>query len=145
MSTVADILAEKGDVWFVTPEQTVYDCVAIMQEKNVGALVVFDGEKLAGIISERDFTRKVLLEERSARSTLIKDVMTRQVRYVHPEQSVETCLSMINQHRVRHLPVLENDKVIGMISIGDVVKHVISDKQVQIEHLEQVVSWGESY
>jgi len=146
MSTVANILAGKHDeLWCLTPDNTVHEAVTIMNEKNVGALMVMDEQKLVGIISERDFTRKVILQERSPKETLVKDIMTREVRYVHPDQSVETCLALITEHRVRHLPVLEKQKMVGMISIGDVVKHVISDQKVKIDHLEQVLSWGESY
>lgn len=145
MSTVANILAEKRDLWFVTPDQTAFDAVAMMHEKNVGALIVMDGDKLAGIVSERDFTRKIILKDLSAKKALVKDVMTSRVHYVEPEQTVEACLAMISKYRVRHLPVMKNKKVIGMISIGDVVKLVVSDQKVKIDHLELVVSWGESY
>ena len=145
MSTVKDILKEKRSLWHLQPDQTVMDAVELLIGKNVGALVVIEDDKLAGIISERDFTRKIIVKRLDPDTTLIKDIMTRDVRYVTPDQSVDTCLALINKHRVRHLPVIENEKVIGMISIGDVVKHVVEDKQTEIEHLEQVISWGESY
>ncbi|MDH5548025.1 MAG: CBS domain-containing protein [Gammaproteobacteria bacterium] len=145
MSTVKDILKEKRSLWHLQPDQTVMDAVELLIGKNVGALVVIEDNKLAGIISERDFTRKIIVKRLDPETTLIKDIMTRDVRYVTPDQSVDTCLALINKHRVRHLPVIENDKVIGMISIGDVVKHVVEDKQTEINHLEQVISWGENY
>ena len=118
--TVASILKKKGDaIWSVEPTATVYEAIAMMAEKSVGALLVVSDGKLVGIISERDYARKVVLQRRSSSDTLVHEIMTGSVITVTPDHSVENCMKMITEHRVRHLPVLGGDKLLGVISIGD--------------------------
>ena len=141
MATVKQLLQGKGhEVWSIGPEASVYDAVAMMADKEVGALVVMEGETLVGVLSERDYARKVDLEGRTSRDTKIEDVMTSRVAYARPEQSVEECMAMMTEKRVRHLPVMDGDKVLGIISIGDLVKAIIEEQQHVIEQLEQYIS-----
>jgi len=139
--TVADILAQKpGEVWSVDPDCTVYDAIAFMAEKNVGALLVLVGEELAGIVSERDYARKVILSNRSSRETAVKEIMTSAVPTVTPSAKVEECMRMVTKERVRHLPVVDGGRVAGVISIGDLVKAIISDQAATIDHLHYYIA-----
>ena len=141
MATVKQLLQGKGhEVWSIGPEASVYDAVAMMADKEVGALVVMEGGTLVGVLSERDYARKVDLEGRTSKDTKIEDVMTSRVAYARPEQSVEECMAMMTEKRVRHLPVMDGDKVLGIISIGDLVKAIIEEQQHVIEQLEQYIS-----
>jgi CBS domain-containing protein len=141
MIAVRDILQGKGNqVWSVTPETTVFDALVLMAEKNVGALLVLEGEKIAGIFSERDYARKIILKGKASKETFVKEIMTPEVTTVGPGQSVEECMGLMTQHRIRHLPVLEGGKLIGLVSIGDVVKAVISAKEFIIEQLETYIT-----
>ncbi len=118
---VKDLLSSKGrDVYSITPDATVFDALKIMAEKEIGALVVLDGEKMVGILSERDYARKVILSGKSSEETLVREIMTSDVMYVGPDEKVKNCLSIMTKKHFRHLPVLEQDKVIGVLSIGDV-------------------------
>ena len=118
---VKDLLKSKGrDVYSITPDATVYDALKLMAEKEVGALVVLDGEKMVGIFSERDYARKVILSGKSSEETLVREIMSSDVKYVGPDEKVKNCLSIMTKKHFRHLPVLEQDKVIGVLSIGDV-------------------------
>jgi len=118
---VKDLLESKGrDVYSITPDATVYDALKLMAEKEIGAVVVLDGEKMVGILSERDYARKVILSGKSSEETLVRDIMTPDVKYVGPDEKVKHCLSIMTKKHFRHLPVLEQDKVIGVLSIGDV-------------------------
>jgi len=118
---VKDLLKSKGrDVYSITPDATVYDALKLMAEKEVGALIVLDGEKMVGIFSERDYARKVILSGKSSEETLVREIMSSDVKYVGPDEKVKNCLSIMTKKHFRHLPVLEQDKVIGMLSIGDV-------------------------
>ncbi|MHA1992721.1 MAG: CBS domain-containing protein [Candidatus Hodarchaeales archaeon] len=118
---VKDLLNSKGsDVYSVAPDASVYDALKIMAEKEVGALVVLDGEKMVGILSERDYARKVILSGKSSQETLVRDIMTSDVEYVGPDDKVKHCLSIMTKKHFRHLPVLDQDKVIGVLSVGDV-------------------------
>jgi len=118
---VKDLLNSKGrDVYSITPDATVYDALKIMAEKEIGALVVLDGEKMVGILSERDYARKVILSGKSSQETIVRDIMTSEVEYVAPDKKVKHCLSIMTKKHFRHLPVMEQDKVIGVLSIGDV-------------------------
>ncbi|RME77160.1 MAG: CBS domain-containing protein [Chloroflexi bacterium] len=145
MTLVRQILQKKGrQVYSTTPETSVSEALQLMAEKNIGALVVLDGDRLVGIISERDYARKVFLLNRTPADTPVKDIMTSPVYCIGPDFTLEQCMATMTDKRIRHLPVLENDKVIGVISIGDVVKAVISDKQFMIEQLENyIVSGGQ--
>ena len=141
MKTVRDILELKGrEVWRVERDTTVFEALRLMAQKEVGALVVMDGEKIAGIISERDYARKVVLLGRTSPNTLVAEIMTRQVAYTHLNQSVEECMAIMTDKRIRHLPVLEDGTLIGIISIGDLVKSIISDQKFMIEQLERYIS-----
>lgn len=136
MEIVRQILETKGRaVWSINPDATIYDALKLMAEKEVGALLVLDGEKLEGIFSERDYARKVVLKGKSSRETTVKEVMSSNVIYVDPGQGIEECMALMIDKRIRHLPVLENNKLAGLISIGDVVKVVIGEKKFMIEQL----------
>lgn len=141
MKSVQDILKNKGqDVWSVRPDETVFDSLKVMAKKGVGALLVMDGEKLVGIVTERDYARKVILEGKSSQTSLVSDVMTRQVLCVSPEQTVDECMALMTDKRARHLPVLDDQKVVGIVSIGDLVKATINEQQVLIDHLQHYIS-----
>jgi CBS domain-containing protein len=141
MKTVRDILNAKGhDVWCVGQENTVFEALGRMAEKEVGALVVMDGTRLAGIISERDYARKVVLLGRTSPNTLVREIMTSHVAYTHLDQSVEECMAIMTDKRIRHLPVIDGGKLVGIISIGDLVKAIIADQKFLIEQLERYIT-----
>ena len=141
MKFVGEILSAKGtDVWSVTPQHTVFAALVLMAEKEVGALLVLDGESLVGVFSERDYARKVILEDKSSKDTSVSEVMSAPVFSVGPDQSIEDCMSLMTEKRARHLPVLEDGKLIGLISIGDVVKAVISEREAVIGQLESYIT-----
>jgi CBS domain-containing protein len=141
MQTVRDILKAKGsDVWWVDPNATVFDALRRMAEKEVGALVVMQGEQIVGLISERDYARKVILHGRASATTLVREIMTSPVVYILLDQAIEECMSLMTEKRTRHLPVMENGKLVGLISIGDIVKSIIADQQFIIEQLVRYVS-----
>lgn len=141
MQTVRDILKAKGpDVWRVEPDATVFDALQRMADKEVGALVVMQGEQVVGLISERDYARKIILHGRASPTTLVKEIMTTPVVYIHLDQAIEECMSLMTEKRIRHLPVLEGGKLVGIISIGDIVKSIIADQQFIIEQLVRYVS-----
>lgn len=146
MVTVKDLIGgTMADVWSIHPDASVFEAIKIMEEKGIGAVIVLLDDELVGIMSERDYARKVILKDRASRDTKVKDIMTRRVFHTMLDQTIEHCMAVMTQHRIRHLPVVENKKVVGMISIGDVVKNIIADQQDTIEHLEHCVSWSESY
>ena len=143
MKTIRHILDEKGrDVWSVGPADSVYSAIEMMANRSVGALLVMDGDKLEGIISERDYARKVILAGLSSRETPVRDIMTSRVICIEPQKSVEEAMALMTEKRVRHLPVLADGKVGGVISIGDVVRGVIDEKEFQIELLEKYIQEG---
>ena len=138
--TVKHLLEQKGrNLWSIDPDATVLDAVAKMAEKDIGSLVVMDGEKFIGIITERHYSRNVILKGKASPTTLVRDIMERNVIHVQPEQSVEQCMALMTDKRVRHLPVLAGTKVIGIVSIGDLLKFVISKQEFVIEQLEHYV------
>lgn len=140
MKIVKDILEAKGyQVWSIHPDATVYDALTLMAEKNVGALVVVEGERPVGVISERDYARNMILKGRTSRDTAIREIMRPLAVTVRPEQGLEECMELMTDKRVRHLPVMQGDKLIGMISIGDIVKGIISTKEFMIEQLEKYI------
>jgi CBS domain-containing protein len=146
MSTVAKLLDKKqNNIWTISSEDTVFDAIKEMNDKSIGALPVVKDGKLVGIISERDYTRKIILDGRTSKNTKVKEIMTEKVFHTFPEQKVNECMAIMTEHHIRHLPVITNGKLSGMISVGDVVKYVISDQQFKIEQLEHTISWGESY
>jgi CBS domain-containing protein len=141
--TIKHLLEQKGqNVWTIDPDATVFDALAKMAEKNVGSLVVMDGEKLIGIITERHYSRNVILKGKTSPSTLVRDIMERNVIHVRPEQSVDLCMALMTEKRVRHLPVVEDTSVIGIVSIGDLLKFMISKKEFDIEQLEHYIQGG---
>jgi CBS domain-containing protein len=140
---IGAILNQKsGEVYSVSPQSTVFQAIEMMADKNVGALLVMEGEKLVGIFSERDYTRKVFLRGKSSKETSVAEIMSKDLAVTHPQEGVEECLRMMTDKRIRHLPVLDGDKVVGVISIGDLVKHVISCQSATIAHLENYISGG---
>lgn len=141
MTTVRNILQDKGNaVWFASLETPVVDALHTMAEKNVGALLVLKENDVVGIFSERDYARKLVLHGRSPAEAKVKDIMTSDVISVKPEQSIDECMALMTAKHIRHLPVLENRKVVGLISIGDVVKAVISEKEYLIKQLENYIT-----
>lgn len=141
--TIDAILNQKsGEVWSISPDATVYDAVALMAEKNAGALLVVLNGQLAGIISERDYTRKVMLRGKRSRETHVHEIMSTHLTTVDPKQSVDDCLRTMTEKRVRHLPVVNDGQICGVISIGDLVKHVISVQSATLDHLERYISGG---
>jgi CBS domain-containing protein len=142
MRTVQDILRTKGTaVWSVMLGTTVYEALQLMAEKNIGAVLVLDEEGcIAGVLSERDYARKVILEGKTSRDTLAHDIMSTRVVGVRPDQTIEQCMAIMTDRHVRHLPVVDGDHVAGVISIGDVVKAIISQQEFMIEQLENYIT-----
>jgi len=142
---ISAILSQKGaEIFSVSPETTVHHAVAMMDEKNVGALLVMKDEKLVGMLSERDYTRKVMLRGKRSADTNVSEIMSTNLTVIRPNEGVEECLRVMTDKRFRHLPVLDGEKVVGVISIGDLVKHVISCQSAAIAHLENYISGGYS-
>ena len=142
MTIVAQVINNKAEqsIFTISPNATVLEAIKIMADKGVGALVVAEDEKLLGIFSERDYTRKIALMDRSSSNTLVADIMTAKVITVNLSHTVEECLGLMTDRHLRHLPVLENDKLVGFISIGDLVKAAMEDQRVLIEQLQQYIS-----
>jgi CBS domain-containing protein len=143
--TIDAILSQKGnEIFAVSPDATVYEAVDLMASKNVGALVVVHDGQLVGMVSERDYTRKVMLRGKRSRETQVREIMSSELTIVTPREPVENCLRMMTERRIRHLPVVEGDMLRGMISIGDLVKWVIASQSATIAHLENYISGGYS-
>jgi len=141
MTTVAQLLQDKGRaVWTIALDATVYDALSLMAAKNVGALVVVEGASVVGILSERDYARKVILKGKFSKDTLVREIMTDKVYFVRPEQTIEECMAVMNAEHIRHLPVLTDDRLTGIVSIGDVVRVIISDKGFLIKQLEHYIA-----
>jgi len=140
-TTVEQMLMQKGrDVWTISPNATVMDALKLMAEKGIGALVVTHDDEVVGIISERDYARKVVLKNRASINTKVKEIMTEKVYYVGPKTTSEECLALMTQQGIRHLPVLKNGDLIGLISIGDVVKAVIGEQETELRQLSDYIS-----
>ncbi|MEI6394802.1 MAG: CBS domain-containing protein [Verrucomicrobiota bacterium] len=140
-STISEILSQKGTtVWSISPNATVFDAIALMAEKNVGALLVTESDKLVGIISERDYTRKVMLKGKTSKATAVKEILSGHVIHVSPAQTVEECMRLMTDHHFRHLPVLDGEKIVGVISIGDLVNWIISAQHSTISQLQTYIT-----
>jgi len=136
-------LEAKGyTIWSIAPDASVYEAVKLMADKAVGALLVLKSGKLVGIISERDCTRRLILKERAPKDTLVREIMTSDVIYVRPSQTVEECMALVTAKRFRHLPVLADDQLIGIVSIGDLVKDIVSEQEFMIQQLEHYIKGG---
>jgi CBS domain-containing protein len=141
MKTVKEILAEKGhEVWSTSPDTTVFDALKSMSAKGIGALVVLDDQEVVGVFSERDYARKVTLEGKSSKDLPVKEIMTRNVVFVKPEYTTDECMALMTEKHIRHLPVIEADELVGIISIGDIVKAIISQQEFVIEQLENYIT-----
>ncbi len=137
LTTIRDILEVKGhDIWSIGPRATVLEALRIMSDKDVGALLVMDGDEMAGILSERDYARKVILLGKSSRNTRVEEIMSWNVFTIHPAQTIEEAMELVNSKHIRHLPVKENGQIVGMISIGDLVKAIIYKQREAIKNLE---------
>lgn len=140
-ATISEILSYKGsNAWSVSPSATVFEAIKLMAEKNVGALLVTEDDKLVGIISERDYTRKVALKGKSSKETAVREILSGQVISVAPSHTVEECLRLMTDHRIRHLPVLDQGRIEGVISIGDLVNWIISAQRTTIEQLQTYIT-----
>jgi CBS domain-containing protein len=144
MKIIKQLLQSKGsEVWSVEPDTKVFEALQLMADKNIGALLVTEGEKLVGIISERDYARKVILHKKSSTDVPVKEIMTSKVYCIAPDTSIQECMAVMTEQRIRHLPVLEEDeKLVGVISIGDVVKAIISEQEFMIEQLQNYIVGG---
>ena len=141
MKSARELLEAKGsDVWSVHPDAAVYDAIEMMADKGVGALMVLDGGALVGVISERDYARKVILRGRSSKDTAVKEIMTARVIYARPDQTVEDCMGLMTDKRIRHLPIVDGEELLGVVSIGDLVKSMLAEQQFVIQQLEQYIS-----
>ena len=140
---IGAILGQKPrEVFSVSPDATVFEAIQMLDQKNVGALLVMQGDKLVGMVSERDYTRKVVLKGKRSRETKVSEIMSTELKLTRPQDGVESCLRLMTDKRIRHLPVMEGEKVIGIISIGDLVKWVIASQSAAIAHLENYISGG---
>jgi CBS domain-containing protein len=143
MRTVEQLLHVKGgDIWSIAPQATAFHALQIMAEKNVGALLVMENEKVVGIFSERDYARKVILKDKSSKNTSVSELMTREVVYIDAEATLEESMALMTVKHIRHLPVLQNNRLIGIVTLGDVVKQLISDQQFAIRELEKYITGG---
>jgi len=143
VSTVKQLLEFKGhDIISIDPYRTVYEAIEILAARQIGALLVIENGNLVGLISERDYARKVILKGKSSKDTLIRDVMTRELICVKPEMSVDESMALMTEKRIRHLPVMDNDTLIGIVTIGDAVRQIISERDFTIQQLEQYIISG---
>ena len=143
MITVRKVLANKGgNVWRIAPQATAYDALQLMADRDIGALLVVDGEDIVGVFSERDYARKVILKGRSSKATSVGELMNSPVFYIEPDKTIEECMALMTAKRMRHLPVLEHGRLMGMISIGDVVNALITEQKITISDLENFITGG---
>jgi len=141
MNTIQELLNNKGsEIFSVQIDAPVIEALHLLAEKSIGALIVLEGERLAGILSERDYARRVILQGRTSSDTKVKEIMTSHVVCARPDQKIEECLAIMSEKRVRHLPILENKQLAGMVSIGDLVKAIIAEQKFQIEQMEHYIS-----
>ena len=141
MTTIAQLLNVKGNqIWSIEPKATIFEALEIMSEKEIGALLVMVDGKLTGIFSERDYARKVILKGKSSKETLVEELMTKKVFYIDPQKNINDCMAMMTAKRIRHVPVIEDNQVMGIVTIGDVVNQIISEQEVTINHLENYIT-----
>ena len=141
MTTIAQLLNAKGDqIWSVEPKATIFEALEIMSEKEIGALLVMEDGKLTGIFSERDYARKVILKGKSSKETPVGELMTKKVFYMDPQKTINDCMAMMTAKRIRHVPVIKDNQVMGIVTIGDVVNQIISEQEVTINHLENYIT-----
>lgn len=141
MTTVREILRSKGEeVWSVGPDTSVYAALELMAEKDVGAVLVLQEQRVVGIFSERDYARNVVLKGKSSRSTSVRELMSTRVLYVRLDQTIDDCMALITRKRIRHLPVMEAERLVGLVSVGDVVKQIIADREYAIQQLENYIT-----
>jgi CBS domain-containing protein len=139
--TISEVLNNKGaHVWTISPNATVFDAIQMMADKNIGALLVTEADKLVGIISERDYTRKIALKGKASKQTAVREILSGEVINVTPDHTVEECMRLMTYHRVRHLPVMEGERIVGVVSIGDLVNWIISAQTTTIEQLQTYIS-----
>ncbi len=140
LDTVRAVLAQKGNaIWSITPDATVFDAIALMAEKNIGAVLVMDSDRLVGLLSERDYSRKVILQGKQSKETRVREIMSPDVLTVKPLDTVEHCMRLMTDKRVRHLPVVEDGRVIGVVSIGNLVNWIISAQSVALQNMERLI------
>jgi len=141
MAKVAQVLSSKPEqtVYTVAATSSVFDAIKLMADKHIGAVIVTEGDEIVGIMTERDYARKVVLMDRSSKETPVRDIMTSHVRYVRPDQTTDDCMALMTEKRMRHLPVIDDGRLVGMISIGDLVKNIISEQQFTIQQLEYYI------
>jgi CBS domain-containing protein len=138
---ISSVLTHKtSELWSIAPDATVYEAIKLMAEKNIGSLLVMSQGKLAGVITERDYTRKVALHGKTSKETRVREIMPHEMHTITPDDSVEDCMRLMTQHRLRHLPVMEDHNVVGIVSIGDLVNWIISTQNAHIEQMEQYIS-----
>ena len=141
MTTIAQLLNAKGNqIWSVEPKATIFEALEVMSEKEIGALLVMEDGKLTGIFSERDYARKVILKGKSSKETPVGELMTKKVFYIDPQKTINDCMAMMTAKRIRHVPVIEDNQVMGIVTIGDVVNQIISEQEVTINHLENYIT-----
>ena len=141
MTTIAQLLNTKGNqIWSVEPKATIFEALEIMSEKEIGALLVMEDGKLTGIFSERDYARKVILKGKSSKETQVGELMTKKVFYMDPQKTINDCMAMMTAKRIRHVPVIKDNQVMGIVTIGDVVNQIISEQEVTINHLENYIT-----
>ena len=139
--TISEILSHKGtNVWSISPDATVFEAILMMTDKNVGALLVTENDKLVGIVSERDYTRKVVVKGKASKTTAVKEILSSNVIHVSPSYTVEECMRLMTDHHFRHLPVLDGDKIVGVVSIGDLVNWIISAQHTTISQLQTYIT-----
>ncbi len=143
MDNVGNILKQKGNqVWSIGPEDTVYRALEILAEKNIGVLLVMEGQRVVGIFSERDYARKVILQGKSSAEMKVGEIMSKDVLYASPGDSVEKCMAIITENKIRHLPIMQDGKLLGMITSGDIINHIISRQKFEIQELKKYITGG---
>jgi CBS domain-containing protein len=141
MKSVEKVLRTKGsEAWHIAPQASVYEALQLMSEKEVGSILVLEEGEVVGIFTERDYARKLILKGKFSKDTAVRELMTQEVLYVEPQNTIEDCMVLMTNNRVRHLPVMENGKLVGIVSLGDMVKHIISEQESTIAQLEKYIT-----